>query len=583
MATYNISATYVAGSGVQLSWTYPTISYGGGDPGSRQLKIFLQRSTTKSNWPLQPYFSKRSGDRSEPVPEDGWTTIKTWQLDGDVGNPPTSYTDDFRPNPTANYRLILFFFPNDPGKHTEIDWAPATVSTIPANTPWSKSFGGSLNDFSSTTCTDSSGNVYVAGYFQGTADFTGNGTGVYGVSSLTSRSTTDLFVAKYDASGSLVFVKQFGKVGNNIIQPNAIRLDSGGNIIVGGSFYGVGNFGGSDFSTHGDADCFLAKYSSTGTHTWSVAFGSSFPDVITSIAIDSQDRINVAGFFQGNVTITGTSGSVSIFSYGGGIDPLLAQFNSSGAILWAKNFFNGGTEFARAVLVDHSDNIYLVGYFDGYINFFDSSTSGPHFLNVPGGFLACFNSSGTTQWALARGGSSGSTRFWSAAMDTADNIVVAGDFSGTVDLGAGPVTVTSWGVDQFLVRYNKADGRWDGVQSIIPGYQATLGRVSSVAADDAGNIYVAGNFTGQYSFGTKTVSSSGGVQRGFAAKYNGNYSVVWALAGADTDNQSYSSFVVSKSPSGSIIVSGGFSNTLIFNANTSVSSGGVDALLAKIT
>src|SRR5262249_40889424 len=60
---------------------------------------------------------------------------------------------------------------------------------------WSKGFGSldGLNNYGKGIAVDSSGNVAVTGYFQGTIDFGGG--------SLVSQGGDDIFVAKYSSTG----------------------------------------------------------------------------------------------------------------------------------------------------------------------------------------------------------------------------------------------------------------------------------------------------------------------------------------------------------------------------------------------
>ena len=75
-----------------------------------------------------------------------------------------------------------------------------------AYSQWAKSVGGLANDYGNSISVDASGNVYVTGDFQGTADFDpGSGT-----TNLTSSGDYDIFFAKYNSSGELVWAKNVG-------------------------------------------------------------------------------------------------------------------------------------------------------------------------------------------------------------------------------------------------------------------------------------------------------------------------------------------------------------------------------------
>ena len=113
------------------------------------------------------------------------------------------------------------------------------------------------NDYANGVATDSSGNVYVTGGTKGGLD--GN----------TSAGNTDLFVLKYNSSGTKQWTKQLGSSGRD--SANAIAIDSSGNLYVAGITYG-----GLDWNTNSGAnDLFVVKYNSSGTKQWTKQLGSS--------------------------------------------------------------------------------------------------------------------------------------------------------------------------------------------------------------------------------------------------------------------------------------------------------------------
>ncbi|XWK88153.1 MAG: SBBP repeat-containing protein [Phormidium sp.] len=63
------------------------------------------------------------------------------------------------------------------------------------NVAWAKNFGGNLGETASSIVTESSGNLYTTGYFNGSATF--------GSTTLTSLGSYDIFVAKLDSSGNV--------------------------------------------------------------------------------------------------------------------------------------------------------------------------------------------------------------------------------------------------------------------------------------------------------------------------------------------------------------------------------------------
>ena len=102
------------------------------------------------------------------------------------------------------------------------------------------------NDYANGVATDSSGNVYVTGGTKGELD--GN----------TSAGNTDLFVIKYNSSGTKQWTKQLGT--SSIDIANGVTTDSSGNVYVTGT-----TNGGLDGNTSaGNTDIFVVKYNSSG-------------------------------------------------------------------------------------------------------------------------------------------------------------------------------------------------------------------------------------------------------------------------------------------------------------------------------
>src|SRR5450631_3253553 len=94
---------------------------------------------------------------------------------------------------------------------------------------WVKQMGGTSSENGLSIATDASGNVYTAGYFQGTADFD-PGPGTF---SLTAASD-DIFVSKSDAAGNFLWAKQMG--GASVEHAMSIAVDAAGNVYTTGYF-----------------------------------------------------------------------------------------------------------------------------------------------------------------------------------------------------------------------------------------------------------------------------------------------------------------------------------------------------------
>jgi len=159
------------------------------------------------------------------------------------------------------------------------------------------------HDFANGVVTDSSGNVYVTGGTKGGLD--GN----------TSAGNTDLFVLKYNSSGTKQWTKQLGSWQNDLA--NGVATDSSGNFYVTGFTYKYldGN------TSAGKADLFVVKYNSSGTKQWTKQLGTSSRDSARGVATDSSGNVYVSGDTYG-----GLDGNTSA----GGADLFVVKYNSSG-------------------------------------------------------------------------------------------------------------------------------------------------------------------------------------------------------------------------------------------------------------
>jgi hypothetical protein len=200
---------------------------------------------------------------------------------------------------------------------------------------WIRQFGTFSTEWANGISADSSGNVYVSGYTQGSLP---------GNSNLGGR---DAFLVKYSGSGSQLWVRQFGTSGNDTAVNNT--TDSSGNIYVAG--YTVGTLPSN--SNLGGNDGFLAKYSTSGSQLWVRQFGTAGTDFAQQVITDSSGNVYLAGY---------TLGSFSGYSNAGSEDVFVAKYSPNGTQLWVRQFGTSASDIDSGLSIDSSGNIYLSGY-----------------------------------------------------------------------------------------------------------------------------------------------------------------------------------------------------------------------------
>jgi hypothetical protein len=224
---------------------------------------------------------------------------------------------------------------------------------------WSKRFGGAGTDLGMAVDTDSLGNVYVAGTFEGSVNFGGE--------TLTSAGGRDIFVAKYTAAGQHVWSKRFG--GTLGEDARGVAVDAAGDVFVTGQFLGSINFGGLDLPSAGFEDIFLAKLSGpSGNHVWSKRLGSSSaPDAGYGVAVDGAGNVAITGFFAGSVNFGGGAILAQVY------DIFVAKYDSAGNYISARRFGDPAglfdSQYGDGIAMSSSGTVFITGHFLGTLDF----------------------------------------------------------------------------------------------------------------------------------------------------------------------------------------------------------------------
>ena len=421
---------------------------------------------------------------------------------------------------------------------------------------WALKGGGTSFDEGRSIAVDGSGNTYVTGAFQGTASFGGT--------TLTSSGREDIFVAKYDASGSVLWAKKAG--GSSFDAGQGIALDGSGNAYVTGWFSGTSDFGNTTLFSSGKWDVFVAKYDASGSVLWAKKAGGTLLDQGRSIALDSNGNTYVTGWFTGTASFGGKTLTSSEDD-----DIFVAKYDASGAVLWAKKAGGTNSEAGRSIAVDGSGNAYVAGGFEDTASFGGTTLTSSGQIDI---FVAKYDASGNVLWAKKAGGTSFDNGV-DIALDGNGNTYVTGSFRGTASFGG--TTLTSSGIDDIFVAKYHASGNVLWAKK-AGGISSDKG--SGIAVDGSGNAYVTGLFWDTASFGGSSLTSSGQTDI-FVVNYNASGNVLWAKkAGGTTREGGYG---IAVNSSGNAYVTGRFKDTANFGGTTLTSSGGSrDIFIAKL-
>lgn len=336
----------------------------------------------------------------------------------------------------------------------------------------------------SGTSTDSSGNVYVAGFWQGSSTLVVGGTTLTMLSS-----TADLFAAKFTASGSLIWAKNFGgNAGFTTLSVPAIVPDSNGNALVISDYNS--NLTTPALTKIGSNDGLVLKLASaTGNVVWSKQIGGAGANArAITVAVDSADNVLVAGF--GN-TANFTSPALTLI--GGSLDAFVIKLDSSGADVWAKSFGGAGASIGSTALMklktDSNNNVYFASQFTG------ANLTTPALTKIgssDGMVLKLASATGNTTWSKNFGGTGATAVLSGLGLDSGGNVWVGGYFSGA-NLTT-PALTRKGTQDLLLLKLASTDGTTS--QSFNFGNTSLTATASALVLDNKDNLLLAGDFSG---------------------------------------------------------------------------------------
>jgi len=421
---------------------------------------------------------------------------------------------------------------------------------------WTEQAGGSGGDGGYGIAVDGSGNNLVTGDFEGSATF--------GDTTLTSAGSADIFIAKYDGNGNLLWAEQAG--GSGLDVGLGIAVDGSGNSLVTGYFSSSATFGDTTLVSAGGVDIFIAKYDGNGYLLWAEQAGGGNYVVGHGIAADGSGNSLVTGFFLGSATFGDTT-----LTNAGVYDIFIAKYDGNGNLLWAEQAGGSLYDFGHDITIDGSGNSLVTGYFEGSATFGDTILTSLGSRDV---FIAKYDENGNLLWAEQAGGSGAEGR--DIAVDGSGNSLVTGYFEGSATFGDTTLTVSGF-ENIFIVKYG-GNGNFLWAEQVAAPNDANFG--NGIAVDGSGNSIVTGSFVSNATFGDTTLTSAGGVDI-FIAKYDGNGNLLWAeQAGGGIDGDG--GFSIAVDGSGNSFVTGGFGGSATFGGTTLTSAGQVDIFIAKI-
>lgn len=328
-----------------------------------------------------------------------------------------------------------------------------------------------------------------------------------------------------------------------------------------------GGGGGGGGGSGGGGPCIPSATASCGNLEWAKSYGDKESQSATGVAVDSAGNIVVVGTFHGQIDFGG-----ELRTSAGGKDIFVAKLSPEGELEWSLSAGDAGNQYATGVAADGSDNVIVLGHFDGYADFSGGPVMSAGLNDI---LLAKLSSDGKSIWTKSFGSTSEETSF-SLAVDPSDGVLLAGFAASEVHFG-GPALPGTNGL--VLVKLSSSGGhvwsrRFDaqGPDLLEPVH---------IAGDPSGGLVLAGSFGGGLWFDNLMEMTGPEDRDVLVLKLDPTGQAVWSEAFGDGNLQYAKSIAVDKE--GNIFIAIDLFGSIDIANETFTSAGSSDVLLMKLS
>lgn len=343
--------------------------------------------------------------------------------------------------------------------------------------------GGNEDDTVRDIVIDTNGDIYIVGQFRDTVDFNFGP----GVANRTSNGLGDVFLLKIDQNHDFLWVNTFGGTGND--NATTVTIDDSGQILVGGYFLNTVDFNPDpSFTTNrtsnGGEDSFVVKFFTNGVFNGVTTFGGTSRDRLTDVKVNYNNDYFITGFFRNTVDFDPGAGVTNLTAGSTDGDAYVAHLSQSLGLVWVRQF------------------------------------------------------------EVTSSGASDVSRTNAMAIDLNNNIITAGNFTGTVDFDPGVGIQSLSASDNKAMFISKLDSLGNFVfaklmDSDDPGTGSGFGvgveRIKDLITDSNDNLIAVGRFNGTCDFdpgpGTSNLSTpfsgTNSKYNSFILKLNSTGDFVW--------------------------------------------------------
>ena len=320
---------------------------------------------------------------------------------------------------------------------------------------WATFYGGSDYDADSSICTDTNGNVFIAGYTN-SIDLPVQNAGTF-FQGTYGGGNTDGFILKFSSNGTRLWATYFGDAAAELILNDLIAIDQCDNVYVacktGSTTFphlinssNCAYYDNSSSSGLFTSDIIIARFTNAGSLTWCSYLGGDGADLTTGIAVDRNNNLFITGEW-------GTSNTV--------INNASYPLTNPGMGAYFDNTFNG------------KDDGYIVKFTPSPIGFTSSSV------------LPTCICDGSATFSITTCGEAPYNYVWSDGTSVLNSNLTSSSITNLCS-GVYNVTVTSAGCQKVVETYTISGGGLVAQANVLPGNTICAGQsltLSTIAAN----------------------------------------------------------------------------------------------------
>ncbi len=430
----------------------------------------------------------------------------------------------------------------------------SSLTLVSAQPEWMQRTFGLIANRITKIEVDAQGNLYALGFFRGRLTFL----------SQTIQSTNpeqDLFLAKLDKEGNLLWVRHWGGAG--VEKAHSMAISPKGNVYIAGWFEDAFVFGSQTLQSKGQEDIFVLSFNSEGTPQTAWRAGGPENDRANAIVLDDQEQIYIGGSFNKGARFQSQAMESPIVPTHRTLEDLFVakidRLTDQGRWLWVKDV--GATisllqERVTHLTQDSQGNLHVTGIVGGGATF-GSFTFPPKIYQ--GVFVASLSSQGKWHHVQSIEGTQ-TVEPTGLTIDPQDNLYLAGRFAGSVVIGTLTATSQSSTQDMFVA---KLDTQQSWVWSVVHKDKEAI-QCQSLAYGPDNYLYLVGDARAGASIWTETIARPEQDRVGFVASYTTTGQRRWIQSMRSMELNGIHIASLAFDPSGFLFFGGSFTRQLEF-------------------